>query len=314
MSENILEVLHVTKDFPGVRALNDVTFRVKRGEIHGICGENGAGKSTLMGIVSGVHPHGTFEGQVQVNGREMKFRSVRDSEKVGLTIMHQELALSPYLSIYENMFLGHAKTRFGIINWDELLVMCRPYLKRVGLKDRPETIVSKMGVGKQQLVEIARALSKNTELLILDEPTASLNDEESEQLLKLIMELRKEGLTCVMISHKLNEVLTVADSITVLRDGESIRTYDCHAEEVTRAMIIKDMVGRDMKNLYPDKSPDIGDKVFEVKNWTVYHPEYHHIKVVDNASFHLRRGEILGFCGPMGAGRTELMMSIFGKS
>ncbi len=314
MSENILEVINVTKDFPGVRALDNVSFRVKRGEIHGICGENGAGKSTLMGIVSGVHPFGSFEGQVLVHGKEMKFRSVRDSEKVGLTIMHQELALSPYLSIYENMFLGHSKNRFGIIDWDELIVRSRPYLERVGLKDRPETIVSKMGVGKQQLVEIARALSKNTELLILDEPTASLNDEESEQLLNLILELKKEGLTCVMISHKLNEVLKIADSITVLRDGESIRTYDARTEEVTRAMLIKDMVGRDMKHLYPEKNPSIGETVFEVKNWTVYHPEYHHIKVVDSASFHLRRGEILAFCGPMGAGRTELMMSIFGKS
>lgn len=314
MSENILEVVNVTKDFPGVRALDNVSFRVRRGEIHGICGENGAGKSTLMGIVSGVHPFGTFEGQVLVHSKEMKFRSVRDSEKVGLTIMHQELALSPYLSIYENMFLGHTRNRFGIINWDDLIVRSRPYLQRVGLKDRPETIVSKIGVGKQQLVEIARALSKNTGLLILDEPTASLNDEESEHLLNLILELKKEGLTCVMISHKLNEVLKVADSITVLRDGESIRTYDARSEEVTRAMLIKDMVGRDMKHLYPEKTPSIGETVFEVKNWTVYHPEYHSIKVVDNASFFLRRGEILAFCGPMGAGRTELMMSLFGRS
>lgn len=314
MNEHILEVVNVTKDFPGVRALDNVSFRVRKGEIHGICGENGAGKSTLMGIVSGVHPHGTFEGQVLVHGKEMRFRSVRDSERVGLTIMHQELALSPYLSVYENMFLGHSKNRFGIINWDDLLARSKPYLQRVGLKDRPETIVSKMGVGKQQLVEIARALSKNTELLILDEPTASLNDEESEQLLNLILDLRSEGLTCVLISHKLNEVLKVADSITVLRDGESIRTFDTHAEEVTRAMLIKDMVGRDMKHLYPEKEPHIGDTIFEVRNWTVYHPEYHSMKVVDNASFYLRRGEILAFCGPMGAGRTELMMSIFGRS
>ena len=184
-SEYILEVQQVTKQFPGVRALDDVSFRIAPGEIHGICGENGAGKSTLMGVISGVHPTGSYEGTVLVRGKPAHFRSVRDSEKLGLTIMHQELALSPYLSIYENMFLGHAKTRFGIIDWDDLLVRSRPFLERVGLKDRPETIVSKLGVGKQQLVEIARALSKNTEILILDEPTASLNDEESEKLLDL---------------------------------------------------------------------------------------------------------------------------------
>ncbi len=314
MSEHILEVRNVTKDFPGVRALDDVSFNVSKGEIHCICGENGAGKSTLMGVVSGVHPDGSYQGRVYMHGKEAHFKSIRDSEKVGLTIMHQELALSPYLSVYENLFLGHMETKMGIINWDRLRLEAVPYLKRVGLRDNPETIVSKMGVGKQQLVEIARALSKKTELLILDEPTASLNDEESEKLLNLILELKKEGLTCIMISHKLDEVLKVADSITVLRDGKSIRTYDTQKETVTKAMIIKDMVGRDMTHLYPEKQPDIGEIVFEVKNWTVYHPDYHSMKVVDNASFHLRRGEILAFAGPMGAGRTELMMSIFGKS
>jgi putative multiple sugar transport system ATP-binding protein len=313
-SEYILEVLNVTKDFPGVRALDDVSFRVKRGEIHGICGENGAGKSTLMKVVSGVHPIGTFEGTVLIHGREAHFRSVRDSERQRLTIMHQELALSPYLSIYENMFLGHAETKFGIINWDDLRERSIPFLQRVGLRERPETIVSKMGVGKQQLVEIARALSKNTEILILDEPTASLNDEESEKLLDLILDLKREGMTCIIISHKLKEVLKVADSITVMRDGKSIRTYDAENEDVTQAMLVTDMVGREMTNLYPPKTPNIGEVVFEVKNWSVYHPEYHSMKVVDDASFNLRRGEILAFCGPMGAGRTELMMSLFGRS
>lgn len=312
--ENILEVRNVTKDFPGVRALDDVSFQVQAGEIHGICGENGAGKSTLMGVISGVHPSGSYSGTVLVHDQEVHFKSVRDSEKVGLTIMHQELALSPYLSIYENMFLGHAKTRFGVLDWDDLLERSRQYLARVGLSEPPETVVSKMGVGKQQLVEIARALSKETRILILDEPTASLNDEESEHLLDLILELKNEGLTCILISHKLNEVLRVADHITVMRDGKSIRTYDRHAEEVTQAMLIKDMVGREMNNLYPTKTPQIGDVVFEVKNWSVRHPEYHDTHVVDDASFFLRRGEILGFCGPMGAGRTELMMSIFGRS
>ncbi|SIQ39146.1 putative multiple sugar transport system ATP-binding protein [Alkalispirochaeta americana] len=313
-SDYILEVRNVTKEFPGVRALDDVSIRVKRGEIHGICGENGAGKSTLMGVVSGVHPRGSYQGTVRVKGKETSFRSVRDSEKVGLAIMHQELALSPYLSIYENIFLGHAETKWGIIDWDDLLSRSKPFLERVGLKDRPETVVSKMGVGKQQLVEIARALSKNTDILILDEPTASLNDDESEKLLELILELKREGLTCIIISHKLNEVLRVADSITVMRDGKSIQTYDTKADQVTQAMIISGMVGRDMTHMYPEKTARPGDVVFEVKDWTVFHPEYHHMKVVDNASFELKEGEILAFCGPMGAGRTELMMSLFGKS
>jgi putative multiple sugar transport system ATP-binding protein len=314
VNEDILVVENITKDFPGVRALDNVKFKVRKGEIHCLCGENGAGKSTLMGVVSGVYPKGDYDGKVFMHGDEMHFRSIRDSEKVGLTIMHQELALSPFLSIYENMFLGHRKQKFGIIKWDDLLEESRPYLERVGLKDPPETIVSKMGVGKQQLVEIARALSRKTELLILDEPTASLNDEESENLLDLILELKKEGMTCIMISHKLDEVLKIADAITVLRDGKSICSYDTHEEHITKSMIIKDMVGRDMKHLYPPKTPNIGEVVFEVKDWTVYHPEYHSMKIVNNASFFVRKGEILAFCGPMGAGRTELMMSIFGKS
>ena len=313
-NENILEVEHVTKDFPGVRALDDVSFQVKTGEIHGICGENGAGKSTLMGVISGVQPIGSYEGTVRIHGQETRFHSVRDSEKTGLAIMHQELALSPYLSIYENMFLGHAKTKLGVINWNHWLEESRRYISRVGLHEPPETIVSRMGVGKQQLVEIARALSKETKILILDEPTASLNDEESDELLDLILELKKEGLTCILISHKLDEVLRVSDQITVMRDGRSIRTYSRETDEITRAMLIRDMVGREMNALYPPKTPDIGDVVFEVKNWSVYHPEYHDKKVVDDASFNLRKGEILGFCGPMGAGRTELMMSLFGRS
>jgi putative multiple sugar transport system ATP-binding protein len=314
VNDYILEVNNVTKDFPGVRALNDVSFKVRKGEIHCLCGENGAGKSTLMGVVSGVYPKGDYQGTVLMKGEETHYRSVRDSEREGLNIVHQELALSPYLSIYENIFLGHAKTRMGIVDWNQMLAESLPLLKRVGLSERPETIVSKMGVGKQQLVEIARALSKQTELLILDEPTSSLNDDESEKLLELILELKKSGLTCIMISHKLDEVLKIADTITVLRDGESIRSFDLAQEKVTKAMIIKDMVGRDMTHLYPPKTPDIGDVVFEVKNWTVHHPEYHSLKVVDDASFFLRKGEILAFCGPMGAGRTELMMSLFGKS
>jgi len=314
VSENILEINNLTKEFPGVRALENVSLKIKKGEIHSLCGENGAGKSTLMSCISGVYPKNSYEGKVFYKGRETNYNSVKDSEKEGLAIIHQELALSPYLSIYENIFLGHMETRFGIINWNKYIFESKKYLNTVGLNEPPETIVSKLGVGKQQLVEIARALSKKTELLILDEPTSSLNDDESEKLLNLMLELKNQGITLVMISHKLNEVLKVADSVTILRDGKSISTYDVKDDNLTEEMIIKDMVGRDLTRRFPERKSSPGETVMEVKNWTVYHPDYHDIKVVDDVSFYLRKGEILAFCGPMGAGRTELMMSLFGRS
>ncbi|GHV95226.1 xylose ABC transporter ATP-binding protein [Spirochaetia bacterium] len=314
MSEYILEIENLTKEFPGVRALENVNLKVKKGEIHSLCGENGAGKSTLMSVISGVYPKGTYEGNVFFKGHETNYHSVKDSEKEGLAIIHQELALSPYLSIYENIFLGHMQTKLGIINWNQYITESKGYLNTVGLHEPPETIVSKLGVGKQQLVEIARALSKKAELLILDEPTSSLNDDESEKLLDLILEFKRQGITSVIISHKLNEVLKVADTVTILRDGKSIRTYDVKGENLTEEMIIKDMVGRNLTHRFPERKSSPGETVMEVKNWTVYHPDYHEIKVVDGVSFYLRKGEILAFCGPMGAGRTELMMSIFGKS
>jgi len=310
----ILEVKSLTKEFPGVRALDNVDFKVRKGEIHCLVGENGAGKSTLMNVISGVYPKGDYEGQVIFKGKETHYKNTRDSEVDGLSIIHQELTLSPYLTIYENLFLGHMKTRFGVIDWDACLQDSYPLLKRVGLDETPHTIVSKMSVGKQQLVEIARAISRDAQLLILDEPTSSLNDEESQKLLDLLLEFRNEGITCIMISHKLEEVLAVADSITILRDGLSVVTYDVSETKVSKQQIIKDMVGRELRNLFPQKEPNIGETVFEVKNWTVYHPDYHTMKIVDNASFYLRKGEIVSFCGPMGAGRTELMMSVFGKS
>ena len=314
MSEYILEIENLTKEFPGVRALENVSLKVKKGEIHSLCGENGAGKSTLMSCISGVYPKGSYEGKVFFNGHETNYHSVKDSEKEGLAIIHQELALSPYLSIYENIFLGHMQTRFGIINWNKYITESKKYLDTVGLQEPPETVVNKLGVGKQQLVEIARALSKKTELLILDEPTSSLNDDESDKLLKLVLEFKRQGITSVIISHKLNEVLKVADTVTILRDGKSINTYDVKGDNLSEEMIIKDMVGRDLTSRFPERKSSPGETVMEVKNWTVYHPDYHNIKVVDNVSFYLRKGEILAFCGPMGAGRTELMMSIFGRS
>ncbi len=314
MSEYILEIENLTKEFPGVRALDSVNLKVKKGEIHSLCGENGAGKSTLMSVISGVYPKGSYEGKVFYKGKETHYSSVKDSEKEGLAIIHQELALSPYLSIYENIFLGHMKTTVGVINWDKYIIESRKYLDQVGLKEKPATVVSKLGVGKQQLVEIARALSKKVELLILDEPTSSLNDDESDKLLDLILELKKQGITSIMISHKLKEVLKIADSVTILRDGKSISSYSVKGDSLTEAMIIKDMVGRDLGIKINKEVATIGQTILEVKDWTVYHPDYHSMKVVDNASFYLRKGEILAFCGPMGAGRTELMMSIYGRS
>ena len=314
MSEYILEIENLTKEFPGVKALENVSLKVKKGEVHSLCGENGAGKSTLMSCISGVYPKGSYEGNVTFKGIKTNYHSVKDSEKEGLAIIHQELALSPCLSIYENIFLGHMQTSFGVINWNKYIKESKKYLEIVGLREPPETIVSKMGVGKQQLVEIARALSKKAELLILDEPTSSLNDDESEKLLNLILEFKRQGITLVIISHKLNEVLKVADTVTILRDGKSISTYDVKGDGLTEEMIIRDMVGRDLTHRFPIRASSPGETVMEIKGWTVYHPDYHDIKVVDNVSFHLRKGEILAFCGPMGAGRTELMMSIFGKS
>ena len=314
MSEYILEIENLTKNFPGVKALDNVSLKVKKGEIHCICGENGAGKSTLMSVISGVYPKGDYTGTVLYKGKETNYHSVKDSEKEGLSIIHQELALSPYLSIYENIFLGHMQTKFGIINWNYYIKESKKYLDQVGLAEAPETLVSKMGVGKQQLVEIARALSKKVDLLILYEPTSSLNDDESEKLLNLILNFKKQGITCVLISHKLNELLKVADTVSVLRDGKSIASYDVKQENLTEEKIIRDMVGRDLTHRFPDRKTRPGDTIMEVKNWSVYHPDYHSIKVVDNVSFYLKKGEILAFCGPMGAGRTELMMSIFGRS
>lgn len=315
MSDYILEIDDLTKQFPGVKALDRVNLKVREGEIHCLCGENGAGKSTLMNVVSGVYPHDSYEGTIYFHGQETNYRSVKDSEHDRIAIIHQELALSPYLSIYENIFLGHTKSRFGVINWNDLILQSIPYLEKIGLNENPETVVSKMGIGKQQLVEIAKALSKNVELLILDEPTSSLNDDESDKLLNLILDLKKEGITCIMISHKLNEIMKVADSITILRDGRSISTHDMAVESISEETIIQKMVGRDMVHRFPPKQHVPDDEiVMEVRDWTVTHPDYPGLEVVKQANFTLRKGEILAFCGPMGAGRTELMMSLFGKS
>lgn len=314
-NDYILEMRQITKRFPGVVALDDVNLAVRRGEIHAICGENGAGKSTLMNVLSGIYPHGTYEGDIVFDGETMAFRNIRDSERVGIVIIHQELALSPYLSIAENIFLGNERGSRGVVDWNATNSQAATLLARVGLTERPETRVADIGVGKQQLVEIAKALSKEVRLLILDEPTAALNDEDSAHLLGLLRGLREQGISCIIISHKLNELLAIADTITVIRDGHSIETVDNHGSEpVTDERLIRGMVGRSMDHRFPEHTPTIGDEVLRVEDWTVFHPIDQTRKVVDGASISVRRGEIVGLAGLMGAGRTELAMSLFGRT
>jgi putative multiple sugar transport system ATP-binding protein len=304
----------ITKEFPGVKALSDVDLSVRAGAIHAICGENGAGKSTLMKILSGVYPHGSYEGEIRFDGHVCEFKDIRASERCGIAIIHQELALVPYLSIAENLFLGNEINSYGVISWDETLREAQALLDRVGLRESPQTRVADIGVGKQQLVEIAKALSKKVRLLILDEPTAALNDSDSRHLLDLIVGLRGHGITSIIISHKLNEVMQVADTITILRDGRTIETIAVN-EELAEDRIVRGMVGRDLTHRFPPRPPrDIGDIAFEVSNWTVLHPIDQHRKVVDDVSLNVRAGEIVGIAGLMGAGRTELAMSVFGRT
>ncbi|ULT57337.1 sugar ABC transporter ATP-binding protein [Neobacillus drentensis] len=314
MAATILEMKTITKEFPGVKALNNVNLQVKQGEIHALCGENGAGKSTLMKVLSGVYPHGSYEGDILYNGNVCNFKSIKDSENLGIVIIHQELALIPELSIAENIFLGNEQAKRGIINWNETILKTRELLNKVGLTEDPNTLITNLGVGKQQLVEIAKALSKEVKLLILDEPTAALNEDDSENLLNLMLEFKKQGISMIIISHKLNEITKVADSITIIRDGQSIETLNVVNGSVSEDRIIKGMVGRDLTNRYPNREPKIGKVIFEVKDWNVYHPLHSDRKVIDSVNFNIKKGEIVGIAGLMGSGRTELAMSIFGRS
>lgn len=315
MAEYILEMRNIVKEFPGVKALNNVNLKVERGEIHALVGENGAGKSTLMNILSGVYPYGTYSGEILYENQECKFSTLRDSEDRGIVIIHQELALIPTLSIAENMFLGNERIGRWGINWDETFHQAEKHMRQVGLKDSPETLIKDIGTGKQQLIEIAKALSKNVKLLILDEPTSSLNEEDTKMLLDLLLEFKKQGMTSIIISHKLGEVAYVADNITVIRDGASIETIHNATHNIDESRIIKGMVGREMKDRFPVRERKISkDTGLEVKNWTVYHPMYEEKVICRQINFHVRKGEIVGFAGLQGAGRTELAMSIFGKS
>ncbi len=314
MSTPILEMKSITKTFPGVKALDNVSFRVAQNEIHCLVGENGAGKSTLMKVLSGVYPHGEYSGEILFEGREQKFRGIADSEKVGIAIIYQELALVPELTVYENIFLGHEIRKGFLVDWNETVKQAGAMLKRVRLDVNPAAKVKDLGVGKQQLVEIAKALSKDVKLLILDEPTAALNEYESENLLRLLRELKEHGVTCIMISHKLKEVISIADTVTVLRDGQTVCTLDAHKGEVSEPVLIKHMVGREIENIYPRREHKRSDEVvLEIRNWNA-HSQMLGRDVLKDVSFHIKKGEIVGFAGLMGSGRTELALSMFGNS
>ncbi|WGT49810.1 multiple monosaccharide ABC transporter ATP-binding protein [Thioclava nitratireducens] len=310
----LLEMRNITKTFPGVKALDDVSIAVREGEIHAICGENGAGKSTLMKVLSGVYPAGSYDGEIVYDGAAAEFRDIRDSEDRGIIIIHQELALVPLLSIAENIYLGNERAQSGVINWQETFQQTEGLLKKVGLREAPGTLVDSLGVGKQQLVEIAKALSKNVRLLILDEPTAALSESDSQALLDLLLELKAQGVTSIIISHKLNEVKRVADSVTVIRDGATISTIDARGGDLTEDRIVRDMVGRDMAHRFPDRERRAGEVLFELKNWNVRHPEHRDRQMIRGLSMHVRAGEVVGIAGLMGSGRTELAMSVFGRS
>lgn len=315
MAEYILEMNSITKTFPGVKALDNVNLKVKKGEIHALVGENGAGKSTLMNVLSGIYPYGSYEGDIVYDGEICKFKEIKDSERKGIVIIHQELALVPYMTIAENMFLGNEQGKKFSIDWTTTYGRAEELMKKVGLHEDPHTLVKDIGVGKQQLVEIAKALAKDVKLLILDEPTASLNESDSQALLELMLEFKKQGMTSIIISHKLNEISYVADKITVIRDGSTIETMDKKVDDFSENRIIRGMVGRELSNRFPAReNVKIGDVCMEVKNWTVHHPLTPAKKVVDDVSFYVRRGEVVGISGLMGAGRTELAMSLFGRS
>jgi putative multiple sugar transport system ATP-binding protein len=310
----ILEMRNITKTFPGVKALTDVNLNVLPAEIHAVVGENGAGKSTLMKVLSGVYPSGTFDGEILFEGKPQNFRTISDSEHTGIVIIHQELALVPLLSIAENIFLGHETASYGVINWFEAHKRTQGLLKKVGLKEHPNALITNLGTGKQQLVEIAKALNKKVKLLILDEPTSSLNETDSNALLELLKGFKAQGISSILITHKLNEVIKVADRITVLRDGKTVDTMDVRSGKVDEDRIIKAMVGRELSERYPPRNAKIGETLFEVKSWNAYHPQHGERQMIKDVNLTVKAGEVVGIAGLMGAGRTEFAMSVFGRS
>lgn len=315
MGKYILEMKNITKIFPGVKALDNVNLQVKPKHIHALVGENGAGKSTLMNVLSGVYPYGTYEGDIIVEGEVSTFKDIKESEAKGIAIIHQELALIPGLSIAENVFLGNEQADKGIfINWDRTRTKTIEMLKKVGLNESTEIRVMDIGLGKQQLVEIIKALAKDIKILILDEPTAALNDEDSDHLLDLLVDLKNHGITSIIISHKIHEVTKVADEITIIRDGATIETLVKGKNEITEERIIKGMVGREITDRFPKRVHEIGEICFEVDNWNVYDPRDIYRQVISNISINVRKGEVIGIAGLMGAGRTEFAMSVFGRA
>jgi len=315
MEKYILEMHNITKTFPGVKALDNVNLQVKPKHIHALVGENGAGKSTLMNILSGVYPYGTYEGDIIVEGEVCIFKYINDSKAKGIAIIHQELALIPSLSIAENVFLGNEQSDGGlIINWNKTRSRTIEMLKKVGLDENTDTLVKDLGLGKQQLVEIVKALAKDVKILILDEPTAALNDDDSDHLLDLLVELKEHGITSILISHKLHEVTKIADEITILRDGATVDTMVKGVDVISEERIIKAMVGREITDRFPKRKHKVGEVCFEVENWNVFSPLDNTKQIIRDVNFNVRRGEVVGIAGLMGAGRTELAMSLFGKA
>ena len=304
---------HITKTFPGVKALDDVNLVVEETVIHALCGENGAGKSTLMNILSGVYPYGSYTGEIIFDGEVCRFKGIKESEAKGIAIIHQELALIPYLSVAENVFLSNEIEHNGVINWGETYKRAGELLKRVGYTGSIYTLVKDISPGQQQLVEIAKALSKNVRLLILDEPTSSLNETDAQRLLDLLVKLKAEGMTSIIISHKLNELEQISDKITILRDGRTIETLDRRTDELSEERIIRGMVGREILDVYPARNVTLGPTMFEIRNWSVCNGDAEK-KVLDNISLHVRKGEVIGLAGLMGAGRTELALSLYAGS
>jgi putative multiple sugar transport system ATP-binding protein len=313
MNPYILEMNNISKEFTGVKALSNVNFKVNKGEIHCLIGENGAGKSTLMKVLSGVYPHGTYSGDIVYEGNVQSFSKISESVKTGIAIIYQELALFPDLTVYENIFVGNEVKKGSLVDWNQTIVRAKEMLNKVKLNVNPEVLIKDLGVGKQQLVEIAKALSKDVKLLILDEPTAALNENDSENLLQLLRELKNQGITCIMISHKLKEVIAIADQVTVLRDGKTICTLDAAKNEISESVIIKNMVGREIDDIYPKRNNKLfGDNVLEIQNWSAFDPNLGR-EVVKDVNLHVKKGEIIGIAGLMGSGRTELALSIFGN-
>jgi D-xylose transport system ATP-binding protein len=313
MNDAILEFRNVTKRFAGITALNEVSFSIKRGEIHGICGENGAGKSTLMKILSGVYPWGTYEGQVFYDGRELKLGagSIQEAVKEGIAIVYQELTLVPTITVGENIFLGKEPVEFGVINWDKLYSETDVLLAKYHLDVPSHEVVKHLGVGKMQMTEIAKALSEDAKILILDEPTSALAEHEIEQLMEILKGLKQHGVTCIYISHKLEEFARITDSITVLRDGKQVITRP--TKELNIEALVRNMVGREMKERFPKSHRKPGAVILEVENLHAENPDDPGTEVLKGVSFNLRKGEILGIAGLMGSGRTELVMTLFGE-